>query len=106
MRRYVWSMVVNPHFEKTVRIQKDRGHQVCSGGPYRFVRHPGYVGVILAALCGPLLLGSWVALVPGVVIGVLFTWRTGIEDRILLDKLPGYSAFAATTRYRLVPFIW
>jgi hypothetical protein len=39
-----WSMGVNPFFEKTVRIQTERGHRVIDTGPYRFVRHPGYVG--------------------------------------------------------------
>ena len=102
----IWSMAVNSHFETTVRIQNDRGHKVCAAGPYRLVRHPGYAGVILAALGGPLLLGSWVALIPGVVTFALFMWRTNIEDRILFTKLPGYSDFTAITRYRLAPGIW
>jgi hypothetical protein len=33
-----WSMVVNPFFEKTVRIQTDRGHRVIDTGPYAYVR--------------------------------------------------------------------
>ena len=102
----IWSMAVNAHFEVTVRIQKDRGHRVCTDGPYRFVRHPGYTGVILAGLGSPLLLGSWVALIPGVITLVLFTLRTMIEDRILIDQLPGYSDFALKTRYRLAPGLW
>lgn len=102
----VWSMAVNAHFEITVRIQNDRGHQVCSAGPYRFVRHPGYAGVILAGLGGPLWLGSWLALIAGVVSLILFTWRTRIEDKFLIAQLPGYSDFASKTRYRLIPGLW
>ena len=102
----IWSMAVNTHFETTVRIQNDRDHRVCSAGPYCFVRHPGYTGVILAGLGSPLLLGSWVALIPGAITLVLFTWRTIIEDRLLMDQLPGYSDFALKTRYRLAPGLW
>ena len=102
----IWAMTVNTHFEITVRIQNDRAHRVCSAGPYRFVRHPGYTGVILAGLGSPLLLGSWVALIPGVITVVLFTWRTMIEDRLLIAQLPGYSDFASKTRYRLAPGLW
>ena len=57
----IWSMAVNRNFEPIVRIQHDRGHTVCQEGPYRLVRHPGYTGIILAAVGGPLLLGSWPA---------------------------------------------
>ena len=42
-----WAMAVNTHFEKTVRIQRDRHHRVIESGPYRIVRHPGYLGTIL-----------------------------------------------------------
>ena len=102
----VWSMAANAHFEKTVRIQNDRGHLVCSSGPYRLVRHPGYAGIILAAFGVPLLLGSWVALIPGLVNASLFVLRTRIEDRIILAQLPGYAEYAAKTRYRLAPGVW
>lgn len=102
----VWSMAANAHFEKTVRIQNDRDHLVCSTGPYGLVRHPGYAGIILAAFGIPLLLGSWVALIPGLVNAGLFVLRTSLEDGLLLAELPGYAAFAAKTRYRLAPGVW
>jgi len=60
-----WALSVNPHFEATVRIQEDRGHRVISTGPYRFVRHPGYLSVILTSVATPLLLSSLWAFVPG-----------------------------------------
>ena len=102
----VWSMSVNAHFETTVRIQSDRDHQVCSSGPYRFVRHPGYAGIILASFGSPLLLGSWPALITGFVSAALFVCRTWIEDRILMAELAGYAEFASKTRRRLAPGIW
>lgn len=103
----VWAMTVNTHFEKTVRIQLDRGHEVCDRGPYGWVRHPGYVGAALGfPLATPLLLGSGWAFVPAVASVLTLVLRTAMEDRTLQQELPGYSEFAARTRYRLVPGIW
>jgi len=53
-----WAMIANAYFSTAVRIQSDRGQAVCRSGPYRFVRHPGYVGFILQSLGTPVLLGS------------------------------------------------
>lgn len=102
----MWAMATNAHFESTVRIQKERGHRVCTGGPYTYVRHPGYVGMIFMYTGMPLILGSWWAFVPICVIIVLVVIRTGLEDRTLHRELPGYSAYAKKTRFRLLPGIW
>ncbi len=102
----LWAMLVNPHLETTVRIQTDRGHRVISDGPYRYVRHPMYAGIIPMFLGWSLVLGSWVALGVAGLIAVLFLVRTAIEDRTLQRELPGYTAFCETTRYRLVPGLW
>ena len=101
-----WSMGVNPHFEKTVRIQADRGHRVIDTGPYAYVRHPGYVGLFGWMLGTPLLLGSWCALGPAAVASIATVVRTALEDRTLHAELHGYEAYAARVRYRLVPGIW
>jgi len=101
-----WAAVVNPFAETSVRIQTDRGHTVVTSGPYRFVRHPMYVGAILMYLSTPLILGSGWALGLGALIMTLFIWRTGLEDRTLRQELAGYEQYAATTRYRLVPGLW
>lgn len=102
-----WAMAVNRHFEVTVRIQDDRDHHVISSGPYQWVRHPGYSGVILAFYFGmPLALGSWPAAVIAVVGLVTMVIRTALEDRTLQAELPGYAAFAQQTRYRLLPRVW
>ncbi|MCP4660730.1 MAG: isoprenylcysteine carboxylmethyltransferase family protein, partial [bacterium] len=84
------AMAVNRNLETTVRIQHDRGHQVCSSGPYRMVRHPMYVGAILQNAGLPLVLGSLWAFVPVAVIVLLFVLRTALEDRTLREELAGY----------------
>ncbi|MFO0598400.1 MAG: isoprenylcysteine carboxylmethyltransferase family protein [Myxococcaceae bacterium] len=100
------SMAENPHFEGTVRIQRDRGHRVIDTGPYRVVRHPGYVGLILWALGQPLVLGSSWALVPAVIATSWVIVRTRFEDDFLRRGLDGYEAFTQRTRYRLLPGVW
>jgi protein-S-isoprenylcysteine O-methyltransferase Ste14 len=101
-----WAMVTNAYFSTVVRIQAERGHTVCRSGPYRWVRHPGYVGAILQSLAMPLLLGSAWALAPGVAAAALMTLRTALEDRTLQAELPGYREYAQEVRYRLVPGVW
>jgi protein-S-isoprenylcysteine O-methyltransferase Ste14 len=102
-----WAMAINPFFEKTVRIQHDRGHQVIDSGPYRIVRHPGYTATIIGFIFAtPFLLGSWWAFVPAGIAGASLVLRTCLEDRTLRNELPGYDDYAQRVRYRLVPGIW
>jgi protein-S-isoprenylcysteine O-methyltransferase Ste14 len=101
-----WSLASNPFASRSVRIQKERGHRVATSGPYRYVRHPMYVGVILCAFCIPILLGSWWALIPGTLWAMLFVGRTALEDRTLKKELEGYRKYAERVRYRLLPLVW
>jgi protein-S-isoprenylcysteine O-methyltransferase Ste14 len=101
-----WAMIENAFFSTAVRIQTDRGQTVCQTGPYRFVRHPGYVGFILQSLATPILLGSIWALLPGMAAGIALVVRTGFEDRALQVELPGYREYAQQIRFRLLPGFW
>jgi len=103
---FLWAMVSNAFFAESVRIQTERGHVVCASGPYRIVRHPGYVGSILSLLGTPLLLGSLWAFIPAAASCTAFFVRTALEDRILLLELEGYAAYAAKVKYRLIPGIF
>jgi protein-S-isoprenylcysteine O-methyltransferase Ste14 len=101
-----WALASNPFASGTVRIQKERGHTVSTGGPYRFVRHPMYVGSLAGDIGIPLLLGSYWALIPGLFMAVLFIYRTWREDLTLQEELPGYKEYSQKVRYRLLPGIW
>lgn len=101
-----WSMVANAFFAFSVRLQQERGQTVTTGGPYRAVRHPGYVGASLFALGTALLLGSYWSLAPAVASVVLLVVRTWLEDRTLKAELEGYADYARRTRDRLLPGIW
>jgi protein-S-isoprenylcysteine O-methyltransferase Ste14 len=101
-----WAMVSNAFFSTAVRIQSDRGHQVCRSGPYRFVRHPGYAGFVLQSIGTPVLLSSSWALIPGIGAAMLMVIRTSLEDRMLQAELTGYREYAGDVRYRLIPGVW
>jgi len=102
----IWAMYTNPFFSSIVRIQKERDHAAVSGGPYRFVRHPGYVGMLTSALGGAALLGSTWALIPFALYLALVVLRAALEDQTLQAELPGYAEYAQKTRFRLLPGVW
>ncbi len=102
----VWAQRVNRFFSAAVRIQRERGHQVITTGPYQYVRHPGYAAFILAAFCSSLALGSGWALLPPVIFTLLFIRRAALEDRFLQKELEGYADYTRKVRYRLVPGVW
>jgi len=101
-----WAMAVNDYFSLGVRIQKDCGHTVVTGGLYQYGRHPGYVGGIMFQLGTPLLLASLWALIPAGLTSLLLVVRTALEDRTVLNELEGYQEYAQQTRYRLLPAVW
>ena len=101
-----WAMWTNRFFSSVVRIQTERGHHVVQEGPYRFVRHPGYVGAILFGLATAVVLGSLWALIPAGLMAMLVVVRTALEDATLKRELPGYAAYACQVKHRLVPGVW
>jgi protein-S-isoprenylcysteine O-methyltransferase Ste14 len=101
-----WALIENRFFSGTVRIQTERGHHVVTTGPYRLVRHPGYVGGLLGFLLIPVLLDSQWAFIPAILLALVMIARTALEDKTLQEELPGYQEFTQKTKYRLVPGIW
>jgi protein-S-isoprenylcysteine O-methyltransferase Ste14 len=101
-----WAMRSNKFFSSVVRIQKDRGHVVVTGGPYRFVRHPGYTGMSMFTFATPLILNSRWAFAPAMATAATAVLRTALEDRTLHNELDGYADYARRVKYKLVPVIW
>lgn len=96
----------NAYLSRVVEIQKERGHTVITTGPYRYVRHPMYVGVIVMFFCTSLVLGSYYGLIPALLLTIIIGIRTHFEDKMLHEELPGYKEYAKKTRYRILPGIW
>jgi len=101
-----WPQMVNRHFEPGIRIQSDRGQTVIDTGPYAYVRHPGYSFGGLLAISMALMLGSWWALLPALVVVVGIIPRTLFEERTLRAELPGYTEYTTRVKYRFVPGVW
>jgi len=102
----MWSVISNTYLSRYARIQEDRDQEVIVTGPYQYVRHPMYLGIIVLFLCIGPALGSYFALIPGGLIGILFIIRTAREDQMLQDELEGYSDYSNQVRFRLVPGFW
>jgi protein-S-isoprenylcysteine O-methyltransferase Ste14 len=103
---FLWAKATNRWFSSVVRLQTDRSQVVCQDGPYRLVRHPGYVGGLLYGLGMALLLGSLWALIPQIIAAILLVVRTALEDRMLKAELPGYGEYSRKVKRRLIPGVW
>ncbi|HUY05534.1 MAG TPA: isoprenylcysteine carboxylmethyltransferase family protein [Candidatus Paceibacterota bacterium] len=80
-------------------------HELVTSGPYRYVRHPIYTGVILAAF-GAALTGTIFGMGIFLVVSVMFFLRISKEEEIMLELFPGaYPAYQARTK-KLIPFVW
>ena len=101
-----WAAAVNPFFEGTVRLQRERGQWVVERGPYRWVRHPGYAGLALVALAAPALLRSAAAWWPALAAVAWLALRTALEDAVLRRELVGYRAYCGRARWRWAPWLW
>jgi len=101
-----YALIENRYFSGMVRIQTERGHQVVSSGPYRWVRHPGYAGALLVYLGTPVFLDSSWAFLPAIFFMVALVIRASLEDRTLQEELAGYQDYAGQVRYRLLPGVW
>ncbi|MGE5264707.1 MAG: methyltransferase family protein, partial [Acidobacteriota bacterium] len=83
-----------------------RSHAVATGGPYRYIRHPGYLGAIAFEMAVSFLLASWWSFIPSGLGAILLVLRTALEDRTLQADLSGYADYARRVRYRLLPGVW
>jgi protein-S-isoprenylcysteine O-methyltransferase Ste14 len=99
---YVFS--VNSYASRIIEVSE--GQKVISTGPYRFVRHPMYSGVLVMYLFTPLALGSYWAMLPFLFFTITFVFRIHNEEKVLSDNLQGYKEYCRKTRFRLIPFIW
>ena len=77
-----------------------------STGPYRYVRHPLYAGLIPFTLGTALLLGSRYGLLGALLLIAMVAWRAVQEERMLRQELDGYAAYLTRVRYRFVPYLW
>ena len=102
----LWAKRENKFFSSVVRIQKDRGQIVCKEGPYKFIRHPGYLGGIIYTIATPFVLASFWGLIPVLISVITLFIRTYLEDKTLQAELEGYKDYTKEVKYRILPGIW
>lgn len=96
----------NLFFFSTVRIETNTSHDVCDKGLYKFVRHPGYVGMIISVIGFPLIMNSMWSGIPVMVLVFILLMRTKLEDDFLKEHLTGYREYASAVKWRVVPGIF
>jgi protein-S-isoprenylcysteine O-methyltransferase Ste14 len=94
----------NSFASATIEVADDQ--KVISTGPYAIVRHPMYAGSFLYLLGMPLALASYWDLLPLMLMIPSVIWRLFDEERFLANNLPGYTAYCAKLRWRLVPRVF
>ncbi len=99
----MWTMIVNPFFSPVTRIQAERRHHLITEGPYRFLRHPGYLAMIVAIPASALAIGSWLAQVPTAAFCAVIVRRARMEDAFLRRNLAGYIDYMQRVRGGLFP---
>jgi protein-S-isoprenylcysteine O-methyltransferase Ste14 len=103
----VWETFRANTFATTqVRVQTERRQTVVDTGPYRYIRHPMYAGMVLYMIGTPLMLGSLWGLAGVPVLGVLLALRTLGEEQVLKQDLAGYADYMSKTPWRIVPGMW
>jgi len=100
----LWVFKTNTYTSRIVEVEA--GQKVISNGPYVIVRHPMYVGAFLVYAASPLALGSYWAVLPGLMILPVLIFRILDEEKLLLRDLPGYREYTQKVTYRLLPGIW
>ena len=103
---WVRVLAVNSYASATIRVQAERGQMVISRGPYAVVRHPMYAFALIFLVGVALLLGSFWGLVGLLALLPLLAARVLGEEAVLENGLPGYRAYAAKVRFRLLPWVW
>ena len=94
----------NAFLSRTVEVQENQ--KVISTGLYGIVRHPMYAATLVLYLAMPIVLGSWVALIPFLAYPFIIARRIRNEEQVLEEGLAGYRKYEQQVRYRLIPFIW
>ena len=103
----VWETFRANTFATTqVRVQAERAQTVIDSGPYRYVRHPMYAGMVLFVIGTALMLGSLWGLAATPLLFVMLGLRIRGEEQVLKQDLAGYADYMTRTPWRIVPGVW
>ena len=101
-----WCFITLGRYFTTV-LKTSASQPIVDRGPYRFLRHPSYTGLLLALVGGALMLGNWAgALASFAMVIAAIVYRIRIEERALIATLGDAYRQFSKTRARLMPFVW
>ncbi len=98
------TMQVNSFLSRVIEVAENQ--KVIDTDVYGIVRHPMYVGMTVLYVVSPIVLGSWWAVIPALVIIPVIVFRILDEEKALEKELPGYMEYKQKVKYRLIPFVW
>jgi protein-S-isoprenylcysteine O-methyltransferase Ste14 len=101
---FIAVMIQNRYASRVIEIQESQ--KLIDTGLYSVVRHPMYLAAIILYLSSALVLGSFYALLPMMVLPFLLGFRVINEEKVLVTGLPGYEEYRKKVKYRIIPFIW
>jgi protein-S-isoprenylcysteine O-methyltransferase Ste14 len=101
---FIIVMMQNRYASRVIEIQNEQ--KLIDYGLYSIVRHPMYLSATILYISSALVLGSYFALIPMLILPFLLAFRIKNEEKVLLSGLPGYEEYMKKVRYRLIPFIW
>ena len=101
-----WSInVLGKYFRTTVELEK--GQKVIQKGPYKWIRHPSYSGIILFCIGYGLAVQNWLSLIIAISLPTIaLLYRIKIEEEALVKGIgTDYEAYQKKTK-KLIPGIW
>ena len=91
----------------TIRLGRQPGHRLITNGPYRLVRHPGYLSYILSMTGIGLALSSLLGLGLTILVLPFILWRIQHEEEMLMAEFgEEYQTYRRRTRWRLMPWAY
>ena len=101
---FIHVLLENSYASRVVEVEQQQ--KVITTGPYKIVRHPLYLAVLLMYSFGPLALDSYWAMIGSVLLILILVARIKNEEKVLSKELDGYQNYLEKTKYRLVPGVW
>jgi len=102
----VWSInVLGKNFTATVKITKE--HELIKNGPYKFIRHPSYLGAFIAIIGCPVFLNdTYTIFISSIAMIIAYYFRITVEEKTLSNHFGKFYEDYKKDTYRLVPLIW
>ena len=100
-----WAQVIVGR-QWSAQLQLTEGHQLVTGGPYAYIRHPIYAALIAISIGFALVTANWLFLGFGTLAIAMSIDRIPREERMLREGVSGYADYEAKVQSRVLPGVW